>query len=783
MANKFSARTDLISEQIDRLYKDYENDLKKDKGIYFEAANVKFKGLIASYISILASHTTLKNPLQSLLDAERSWVWRKGRESIETQITFTVRENNSNSKNLEIVLSEKPLQDRRLLFSEYFVNDKDKDWYESLFSWEQNFNKENRQILIDKSIPSSKRNVPGLANASLHECKINNKVRLRIFRSATPLTIDLLEKKGLKNENEQFRLTCFNIASQIRLSIEEKFDAHESTSELVILSQSLLSPGKTASAKAQFISSSSDNDTEIYKFKERAIELFQHAFANPGAPIQDDKIKSIFFTQEEQEKDLCYKDFLEKWELMTLDNKTFKYKEYSPLKLTLLSTNHPLNILRHFGTYALQEKNNEFNTALLLGAIARFLEPLILVHPKINPQDRGIEGWPQLEKYINQFSKVESFNSQLSKLIEKLIFCEKEGKVLDSCRKFLIKILESFLKEDEDIKKMLGENAFQLLHALQFLLLIPSGQGVLVRDKRHKPLLRSVAEAIIVYLMEGACWVACKSGKDRTGGALIASAAAVIFYEQNKKYPFFQDGKSDWEHFLKIFEGLFASGHQQKVASENAPGAYGLINPSGFTPGGVTLEGEQLGTQLARLNKPKKVKISPKESFNYRILKDALQSSKDKTINVTLGQNVALEDWRRNWKIYFINGISVKELRNGEEFKDENDLSEFMETYLFAEIADQELKKHYLVLVRYSFHQGGFLHAFSSISTELINDCYRQQNQEAIIGQPNMKINLSWVKGKGIQIEEINAYKEKNILTRKTPSKKEIFAKPILVSC
>jgi organic radical activating enzyme len=287
-------------------------------------------------------------------------------------------------------------------------------------------------------------------------------------------------------------------------------------------------------------------------------------------------------------------------------------------------------------------------------------------------------------------------------------------------------------------------------------------------------MLISSAEMVILNCISGIAWVACKSGKDRTGGALIANDAAAAFYELKKRHPRHDDDKQDRALYLELLKNFFKSGHHQHVASENAPGAEGLVKFSNYAPSDLlNVKNIRLETQFARLNKPKNIKISHDEPFNHRILKDELRSLKDKTIKVMIGQNVTLKDWRKNWEVYFIDGKSVKELRGGEgnEFKDEKDLSNFMETYLLAEIADQKLKKHYLALALYSFHHHGFLHAFSSVSTKLINDCYNYKEYEegAIIEQSNMQINLSWVKGRGIQIEEINTYKEKKYLNKEDP--------------
>lgn len=774
LANKFSPRLDLITEQIDRFYKDYENDLK-NKEISFKAAYAQLESLIASYISILDFHTRLSVPFQSLRDAERCAVWLKGRETFDTPVSFVSED--SQLASLEIVQSETPCTDNDILLQEY--RDESKTfWLVSLPKWQQDFIKKNAKELSKQSIPSSLRNVAGLANLSMHRCQIKGVEVLRNFRHATPAPIDLMAEQS---SEELVRLTCLNLASQLRLSLDEQLKASGSLNqqELVILTQSLLSPGSAATFKAKNFTDMSDNDTLLYEMKERIVELFQWALNNPNKQItaKDAKIKALFFTEEEQLETLYYKDFLAKFDLMVNSDGCIKYKQHKAVKITLLSTNHPVNILRHFGVHPDQTKRNDYNTALLLNAVGRYLSPLLFKKNSTHPPEQ----FPALLNYIEESERSEEKNSTLRKLISQLdLYGGNKNFSVKKGKKELIKTVEDLLKKDS-LDKNLGlkqenkfdKNTVRLLDALQALLTIPTTQGVLTADTRHYQMLISSAEMLILNYIGGIAWVACKSGKDRTGGALIANDAAAAFYELKATHPRHDNAKQDRALYLELLKELVESGHHQQVATENAPGAEGLVKFSNFAPSDLALDVKkiQLETQFARLNKPKNIKNSHKKPFNQQILKDELLLLKGKTINVALGQNVTLEDWRRNWEIYFINGISVKELRNGEKFKDESDLSEFMEAYLFTEIADQELKKHYLALARYSFHQGGFPHAFSSVSMALINDCYRQNEQNAIIGQPNMRVNLSWVEGKGIQIEEINAYKEKKYFDKNDPEK------------
>ncbi|WP_342227285.1 hypothetical protein [Rickettsiella endosymbiont of Rhagonycha lignosa] len=773
LGNKFSARTDLISEQIDRLYKDYENDLKKDKGICFKAANVKFKSLIASYISILVFHTTLKNSFQSLCVAERCAVWHKGHEKFDTLVSFVSKD--SQLASLEIAQSETPCTGNDILLQEYRAEPKP-FWFKSLPKWLQNFIKKNAEKLFGP-IPSSLRNIPGLANLSMHSFKINDVEVLRNFRHATPAPIDLMAKQP---SDELVRLICLNVASQLKLSLAT---GSLNQQELVILLLSLLSPGWAATLKANYFTDTSDNDTLLYEMKERIVELFQRALSNPNKQIdaKDAKIIALFFTEEEQLETLYYKDFLAKFDLRVNSDGCIKYKQHKPVKITLLSTNRPLNILRRFGVHPDQTKRNDFNTARLLNAVGRYLSPLLFEKNSTHPPEQ----FPALLKYIEESERSGEKYSTLRKLISQLdLYGRNKNFSVKKGKKELIKTIEDLLKKDS-LDKSVGlkqENKFdrntvRLLDALQALLAIPTRQGVLTADTRHHQMLISSLEMVILNRIGGIPWVACKSGKDRTAGALIAADAMEAFYKLKGRHPRHDDNKQDRALLLELYEYFFESGHHQQVASKNAPGAEGLIKFSNFAPNDLVLDQKKIQseTKFARLNKPINIKNSHNEPFNQQILKDELRSLKDKTIKVAIGQNVTLGDFSRNWNIYSINGVSVKKLRNGKEFKDENDLSEFIETQLLGQIKDQELKKYYLTLALGSFHQGGFLHAFSLVSGGLINNYYQQEKQNTIIGQPNMKINLSWVKGKGIQIEEINAYKEKKHLDWDDPSEKGDF--------
>lgn len=762
-ATIFSARLILISNKVDALYKNYVNNFKNETITSFEAAKNSLESLLSAFIEILVVHTKLKDPSRALFEAERYAVWLKGRQCFETRFLLSMKED----PGLKgwVVLNEAPVYDQELLRADY--SNKDSFCFKSLAPWQRNFIRDNQNVLSGSAIPAALRNIPGLANVSFHNCKFNGKSVLAYFRHATQVPIDFLKKKG--TQNEQFRITCLNIASQIRQSIEkrEAQKAFKLPGEIIILTQSLLSPGKAAYLKATLISDASDNDTTIYKLKEKAVRFFQNALTNPDELIQDEQIKLLFFTAEERkQKQLHYKDFLKKWGLVAKENKAYQYKQHKPLKITLLSTNHPLNVLRHLEAYPLQDKCNELNTALLLGVIARYLAHLRLTYTDLKKNSQ----WQP--KGISQILEVWArsvLNAQLNDLIERLTVCEREKKSANHIP-FITKCIGNLLTVD--IKVFLDKNTILLLDALQTLLSMPNGQGVLTADARHKPQLRSVAEIVLVNCLSGIVWLACKSGKDRTGGASAAADAAAIYYQQKKKFPRYQDNKSDRADYLKLLKELLNSGHQQRIALENAPGAAGLIKAIYFLPKDLKLDKNTTlcETQLASLNKPNAKNISDKKLFYPNVLSDDLQDIKDKTFRLTMDKNSTLADWKKNWTHYFINGKNVAALRKHKVFENENDLSTFIEAHLLKKISEATLKKYYNALILYAFHQEGFPHAFSTLSLQAMNERYQQK---ATLDQSMIQVNFSWLEKNGsIQIEEVGHYcykRKKNLNLEDAP--------------
>lgn len=577
-----------IIDCIDKLYEEYASKL--DDITALEAGKNNLSDLLSKYTQLLQANTSLKNPFQSLCEAERYSVWKNGRKDINTVVKssqFEVTGMGVKSSQLEITQQEIPFHDPDLLAKEYKkINDKiPPRWFKWLTLWQQDFIRTNQATLLENSIPSSLRSVPGLANLSKHICSINGVESLAYFRHATPRPVDLMNNKDAYDE--EYRITCLNMASQIRLSLDDQFKraGTKQSREAVILTQSLLSPGTAADLKSK-ISGPSDNDTEIYKMKEEIVELFQYAFLHPTKSIdkKHTRLKALFFDETRVNQPISYRNFLAKWSLETQSDGLFKYRNYQPLKITLISTNHPFNILRRGGAYSQQTTKNEKNTTLLLGAVGRYLSSIF--------SEKASESGHSRQPY-------NSYNQ----LLRTLSCCEEEKSVSEKNKLDLAKTLDILL----GIRHKFDENTQRLFCALQMLLSTPLDQGGLIdEDVCHNQLMISSAEAIILNCLQGSLWVACKSGKDRTGIASAAYDATLLYYNQHKKLPGCKDEQTDRKAYISLLEKLFHSGHQQKTAGGNAPGAEGIVEPGMILPADVKLgeDSNELNTFFARLNKP-----------------------------------------------------------------------------------------------------------------------------------------------------------------------------------
>jgi hypothetical protein len=728
--DKFAGRLNLIKENIQTLYKHYLDELQAlGEAVTFEEAESHFAHLLEKYQILLDLHTTLKDR-NTLFIAERCAVWLKGRQSFCSSVDLDL------NPPLSVVQEEIPYTDKELLFKEYEKIESETPplWFQCIAPWQQEFIKANWRTLGKKSIPSSLRWLAGPANLSLHRFSMNGEECLTYFRHATQLPIDLVLQNGPDVREEAKRLTELNLASQIKLSLQQQLKGVADTEkpyEVVILTQSLLSPGMAATVKSQHFSDASDNDTLIYEMKEEAVVRFQQAL----------------------EKPIEHKAFLKQWEFLEFNESdgSLAYKG-QPIKISLLSTNRPYNILRRFGRYAEQSQRNDLNVSRLLGSVARYLEDHALPKKAKQLGYRSERVSELLEDLDEEWQR-----KLLAQLVKNLAACEANKTVSASASQQLIKNIDSLKASGK-----LSEDTLRLLDALQAFLSIPSGQGAFESDKRHRQSLASALEVIIVNCIGGTPWLACKSGKDRTGVASAGIDAAETFYRQYNKYPRYGDTEADRALYLNSLDEFLNSGHQQKVAAQNAPGAEGLVNRHACLPSDMVFDAQsiRLETQLARLNKPK---IKPKvqtEVFDQRIFDKELQEIK--TAVLARQEGNLLEDWERgrNGNAIYIQGVSIRELRGGKPFEKEEDVKGFINTHLFSHIEDVNEREEFVKQIPYIFHQGAFPNAFGHLCCELGRQLNESENGPSIIfPAPDFQINFLPVKG-GVKIEEINVCRE-----------------------
>jgi|GEM_PF-1065094 hypothetical protein len=745
-----STQTQLRVEKIEAIYRNYCESLKVVST--FADAKKCFDDLLTNYEDILRKYTTLKEPHQDLLDAERCHVWQQGRETLETRVDLHVVSGDGKT----VIQRETPIAGGDLRVQEYkkINTDCPPYWFQLLPPWRQNFIKDHWQALCQKSIPSSLRDIPGLANLSVHDCYVGDEKVSSHVRSGTIVPVDLLRLKQDKHAlREALRLSVLNQVDQITTSLNQQLvkqssDSDQESSEVFILTQSLLSPGIAADIKAKCFSNASDNDTQIYEVKERVVEFFQQALSEPHASINDAEIKALFFNEEEG-KSACYKDFLAKYGLI-VQRKGLIYKGHFFAKIILASTNHPTNSLRRLGVHPRQTVRNDHNTALLLGVVGCYLsrQNSLLARKIRHGQNPKL-----LTHTLNQ----ECLHDLLKSLSARLNSGGVEKKVSVSNREGLIKILEDLL-QDADVKQILDQDTLRLLNALQVLLIVPHRQASLNADERNCQLLLSAAEAILCNCIGATPYIACKSGKDRTGVASAAIDGAAIHYEQSGKFPHHKDSEADRVNYLQVFKAFWESGHHQQVASANAPGAQGLLNPS--MPSDMRLDTDEvkLETKLAGLNKPKKpLGKRNRDVLNEQPFKEALKELTDEMNNGTVSSDTpVLFDWERNKKLYFIGGTSVHDLRKGAEFRNEEELSTFIEERLLYKIKDKHLKEYCLKAFFSTFHQGGFQHLCSRVSVVLING--QGDGQRNLYKPPEAKIDFFPLKN-GIELRESSAYK------------------------
>jgi len=672
--------------------------LHKKRMLTFEKANQCMEDLLGGFQYILVQKTCLVEPFLDIIHAQRFAVWDSGRQDLMIPVSLqhesTAKKNTglSSSLNEKISLNqcETPIVDEELLRQEYAKighTDKEPIWFKMLPKWQQNFISNNQNKLPNLSSPATLRNIFGLHNMSLHSLRSldgeeKTHVRFRCIRSTAAAW--RIEKGGLDRkqggaaacefelqqlQDEQFRLTCLNILSQIRLTIEqlkleqlkleqlelarlvaEKLSLTEATEateaikaarpkEAIVLIQSLLSPGSLSTWRTQLFpktreGDTQDSDTEMYETKERVITFLQRVLQYPTESIENPEIKRIFFRENEGTSSaLSYADLLKPYGFIySAQQNGWSYKESFVGTITLISTNHALNALRRLGPYAGQVTNNDRNTILLLNSVIRHLtQDLKRIELQGNTLQKkwyeNIYKWPSRDYFIMQIQEQKDvqilFNNFLNKLKAYIQERSIANKDREKDRKCVIESLECLLTHPA-ARDICGKKVFHLLDALQSYL-STNYQSFL--DSRHAESFASASEVILVNALGGLACVSCKSGKDRTALALSAVDAAFAYQQMQHdgRLPRYTDEEGDRQRHVSCWKSFLESGHHQKVAALNSPGAEGLVKPP--IPDDMLRDSNKVSVenQFAHLHRPPKCNVKRDKSFNDSVYRSRLQ--------------------------------------------------------------------------------------------------------------------------------------------------------------
>ncbi|WP_010598002.1 hypothetical protein [Rickettsiella massiliensis] len=196
-----------LKDEVNSIYEDYINKLK---GKAFGQQKQLFYTFLSEYIDLLEQHTTLNNPADTLITAQRYAVRENGTGPVKTPVEAEDLFSPDSEKNITYILqnaeSTLPRNTRK-----YTTMDKNLEDYEREVIKNHNKQSDSRQHIL----PSSLRHIPGLANSFLHCLTINKKAEqsiklIEFFRHATQVPISLLKIKNSEIEKELFSITCEN---------------------------------------------------------------------------------------------------------------------------------------------------------------------------------------------------------------------------------------------------------------------------------------------------------------------------------------------------------------------------------------------------------------------------------------------------------------------------------------------------------------------------------------------------------------------------------------------
>ncbi len=336
-----SVEDSLIRRTINELHKNLISELKETNPLSFKSGKKILQRFIQGASRLFSQYTDLdenKNAdkiFELIVIAEKYAVWKNGRKLLER----------SPDKMETVTQSETPrvewtdAHEEELLSISDIHNKRNKPkpaWFLKLHPFEQWYIK-NKALAVEKaedtllSVPSTLRNIFGLANYSEHQLTIKDAqipINSKRARSAVVVPADLLERRtNAEDEKIIIDITQRNIAQLIMAELEARYPAEEKYNNnepksVPILLQTLLSDG----LYGRVIS----DERDIVKYKNEAAGKIIKAFENIK------KNKDVFRS----------KTFLEDLGFSIEDDGKLKVGNKS-IYIEIILSNIPINEARH----------------------------------------------------------------------------------------------------------------------------------------------------------------------------------------------------------------------------------------------------------------------------------------------------------------------------------------------------------------------------------------------------------------------------------------------------
>ncbi len=583
-----------VKAECNKHYQTYISTMKSVKNFHDgEKLLLEYLGNIRDVAEKLIGGNDIKNIFKQLLAAENFATWRDGRKVLATVSDHEYQNLHNETKKQTIVQIEIPrcrltaVQEAEYL-KIYSKNDKEvPKWFTKLPHWQQNYLKDTLHEARNtsgpkvsdllKTIPTTLRGIPGLANYSEHVLLVYEDGKLKLSshraRSGIVTAIDLAGDEKLCKQ-----LTRQNIAQVIMTSLSEKISAHitkwgidkKKTIDLPILFQTLVSPGLITKA----FSGKKSDENLMHQFKAEVVKEIADAFhilqTNNTNPEKINKAKKtleeIGFTIN-TDNTLCLK---------AANDSQYNIHPH------FISTNRTFNRqLASLGDITKAEKNNGPNAIRLIKDAAHFIKDIaagfiLKMVDKTHGDllfDSVKDDLKQIVDLLNRLKQIDKIDSNLSELIKAK----------------LNSVVELIKMSDQSDSPQQKQDILILFNALQQYIEFPE---IVKRDdmrnitkgllgtkpplNRRDEFFYASLEQIIVERIGGLPYGSCKSGKDRKGTEILHTDAMYDYFSRYGELPHYEDNTVKRNNFCRIFSELYFTRHQQQNAQENAPGSLGL---------------------------------------------------------------------------------------------------------------------------------------------------------------------------------------------------------------